>query len=81
MAAHSTLAGLVRWGRLSAWQRVLVALLYLLGYVVPPIVIVRGVQQVWRARQAQLAARPAQIAQLERELGLDERKRTGGMAE
>jgi hypothetical protein len=75
---YSTLAGLVHWDRLTWWQRLLVALKYLLGYVVPPIIIWRGLRQAWRARRDALAAQPAQIARLERDLGLD---RTEGTAE
>jgi hypothetical protein len=67
---YRDLAGLVRWGRLNTWQRIGAAVLYLLGYVVPFPVIVRGLQQAWRARQARLAARPGQIAKLEKDLGL-----------
>jgi hypothetical protein len=68
--AYSTLGGWVRWSRQRWRQRVGMLALYLLGYVVPPIVIVRGLQQAWRARQAAIAERPGQIARMEKDMGL-----------
>jgi hypothetical protein len=67
---YRTLGGLVTWRRLRWWQAVLVALLYAAGYLVPPVIILRGLSQAWRARREALAARPGQIAELEKDLGL-----------
>jgi hypothetical protein len=79
--AYHTVGGLIVWSRLHWWQAPLVLVLFAAGYLVPPVVIWRGLRQACRARQAQLATRPAEIARLERELGMDSQKRTGGMPE
>jgi hypothetical protein len=45
-------------------------LLYFTGLVAPGFVLADGLRAAWRARQRALKQRPADIAQLERELGL-----------
>jgi hypothetical protein len=52
---YSTLGGLVRWDRLTWGKRVLVGLVFLLGYVAPVLVIWRGFRASWRARRDALA--------------------------
>lgn len=65
-----TLAGLVSWRRLGTWARIGLALVYLLGWVTPGIVLVRLAILAHRAHQAELEAMPERIAELERDLGI-----------
>ncbi len=57
--------------RKPPWARILVAGLFVLAYVVPPIVLFRAIRAAYIVRKAELAARPGAIAALEHELGMD----------
>jgi hypothetical protein len=66
-----TLAGRLRWHQYGPWARVGLACLYLAGWLVPPVWLWLTASDAMRARRAEVAARPARIAEMERALGLD----------
>jgi hypothetical protein len=64
-----TLGGHITWRR-PGW-RWLFVLAYLALFIAPAVVLWQQVRAANQARRAAIAARPQQIAQLERSLGLD----------
>jgi hypothetical protein len=58
----------ITWRRLNAWAKLGLLLMWVL--VAPAFLLYDGLHSAWRARRRALRTRPADIAQLERELGL-----------
>lgn len=65
-----TLAGRLHWRRYGPWARVGLVCCYLAGWVMSPAWLGLVADDALRTRRAEMAARPARIAALERELGL-----------
>jgi hypothetical protein len=66
--SYLTLGKRVHWSQLDTWAQVGVVMVYLMVFVAPLLVLWATIRTAWRQSQAAIAARPQEIARLERQL-------------
>jgi hypothetical protein len=67
-SGYWTLSHRITWRRLGAWAKFGLLLVWVL--LAPGFVLWDGLRSAWPARQRELAARPAHISELERDLAM-----------